>query len=160
MRCFGTLLAVALVFVLLTTGLALSEDDPVLGKIGKWEIRLSDFEKIINLYDAEKQKAIRQDMNNMKNLLKRIVKTKLIADYARENGYTDTYEMKKQIELITNDMIAVQYLNKVVAKRAKVTEKEIEEYYKAHLDEFKLPERVRARHILIKVPKNATEKEK
>jgi len=137
-----------------------AEDDPILARAGDWKITLSEFNRVIRLYDRKKQEAINKNPEMKKTLLKRILKTKLIADRARAEGFTENYEMKKQLELITNDMISIQYLNKVVAKRAIVTDKDIEEYYKAHITEYKLPERVKARHILVKVKKEFTDEEK
>jgi len=41
-----------------------------------------------------------------------------------------------------------------------VSEKEIEEYFKTHQDGFKIPEKVKVSHILIKVDSSASAKEK
>ncbi|RMG43170.1 MAG: hypothetical protein D6719_04335, partial [Candidatus Dadabacteria bacterium] len=62
-------------------------------------------------------------------------------------------EFKKLI----GESIQIQsYIDNVLAKDLKVDEKEIKETFSSNPEKYKKPEEVRARHILIKVPENAS----
>ncbi len=81
------------------------------------------------------------------------------AEYAnqlKEMSFTEDV-LKSQIR----ENLAIRKLieEKVVAE-INITDDEAKAYYNAHPEEFKTPERVRARHILIKVNKDATPEEK
>lgn len=52
---------------------------------------------------------------------------------------------------IGQDLKVEALLNKNVPQKQKASNKEIKDYYREHQEEFKIPERVKASHILVKV---------
>ena len=58
---------------------------------------------------------------------------------------------------ITNSMKIEKLLKQEVYDKVTVEPKEVKDHYNANLEHFKAPEQVRARHILIRVPQDATE---
>lgn len=135
-------------------------EDLVVAKIGQREIKMSDLDRMIGYYDAEKRKILEQQPYRKAIILKRIVQGIVLSKIARDKGFDKRDEIKEQIELLVNDFIATQYLQKEVIDKIDVSDKDIELYYKSHPEEFKTPEMVRARHILIKVDKSASGTEK
>jgi peptidyl-prolyl cis-trans isomerase C len=93
-------------------------------------------------------------------LLWQTVQGLVLADLARQKGFDKKPEVKGQLDLITNNFLAFQYLQKEVLSKVTVSDKEAKAYYDKNVDLFKSPEQVKARHILIQVPKEASEDDK
>ena len=151
------------IFALLMAGLAspaFAQDPNVVARIGNKIITVADFNKILTYYDAEQRAMIEKNPQAKPTILWQTVQGLVIASLAREKGFDKRPEIKGQLEMITNNFLAFQYLQKEVISKIKVTEKEAKAYYDKNPDLFKSPEQVKARHILIQVPKEATEEEK
>lgn len=159
MKRFFVLVSIVLV-LMLSAVLANAEEDVLLAKIGDKKIMMSDLKRMISYYDAEKQKILEQQPQFKATILQRIVQGMVLSKIAKDNGFDKRPDIKEQIELMTNDLLASQYLLKEVVGKINVTEDDINLYYKAHQEEFRTPEMVRARHILIKVDKSASNDDK
>jgi peptidyl-prolyl cis-trans isomerase C len=66
-------------------------------------------------------------------------------------------EVKSQIE---RGLLIQELIDKQIAQKVVVPEKEVKGYYDSHPDSFRKPEQVRASHILIKVDPKADESQK
>jgi peptidyl-prolyl cis-trans isomerase C len=139
---------------------ALAKDDPILAEIGTEKFKMSDLERIINYYDEEKRKSLEQNPQYKVIILRRIVQTMVLSQNAREKGFDQRADIKEQLDLLSNDFIANQYIEKEVVGKIEVSDKDVELYYKLHKEEFGTPEMVRVRHILFSVPKTASDDEK
>jgi len=128
-----------------------ADDDTVLAKIGDKKIMMSDFNRMVSYYDAERQRSLEQNPIFKATILQRIVQGMVISKIAKDNGFDKRSDIREQIELLSNDFLAAEYLKKEVIEKITVTEDDRKLYYKTHQEEFKTPEMVRARHILIKV---------
>lgn len=148
---------VSALIVILSGGLASASEDTVLAKIGDRKITMSDFNRMISYYDADKQKALEQNPVFKATIIQRIVQGMVISKIARDKGFDKRADIKEQIVLLSNDFLASEYLTKEVVDKIKVTEDDMKLYYKMHNDELKTPEMVRARHILVMVDKSASE---
>ncbi len=151
------------IFALMTAGLAspaFAQDPNVVARIGNKTITVADFNKILKYYDAEQRAQIDKNPQAKPTILWQTVQGMVIAGLAREKGFDKRPEIKGQLDMITNNFLAVQYLQKEVLNKVKVTEKDAKAYYDKNPDMFKSPEQVKARHILIQVPKGATDEEK
>lgn len=136
-----------------------AEDNPVVAKIGDKKITASDLDHMIQLLDKQKKEFLRNNPEMKKTFLQRWVKTTVISKIARKERFDERPDIKEFIEFIINDYIASEYLNRIL-KEEDLTEKDVKLYYDTHVDEFKAPELVKAKHILIKVTRNATEEER
>ena len=139
---------------------AFAQDPNVVARIGNRIITVADFNKILTYYDAEQRAMIEKNPQAKPTILWQTVQGLVIAGLAREKGFDKRPEIKGQLEMITNNFLAFQYLQKEVISKIKVTEKDAKAYYDKNPDLFKSPEQVKARHILIQVPKEASEEEK
>jgi peptidyl-prolyl cis-trans isomerase C len=147
------------IIVMLSYASVFAEED-VVARIGEEKITISDVERIIGYYEPEKQKILEQNPQYKVNLLKRIVQGKVISKIARDAGFDKKAGIKEQIELLINDFLTIEYIKNNVIKEINVSEEDINLYYKSHKNEFTVPEQVKARHILIRVDKSASEEDK
>lgn len=137
-----------------------SEDNMVLARIGDKEITMEDFDRIINYYDAEKQEIMKQNPIYKATILQRIVQGKVLSRIAREKGFDKKPHIQEQVEMLTNDFLAMQYLQQEIVGNIEITEEDMQLYYKTHEEEFIMPDRVHAGHILIRVAKTDDEEKK
>ena len=140
-------------------GNALAQDD-VLAKIGDREITISDLNKTIGFLDSQKQQMIKQNPRLKEQLLNQIVQSIVLADLAKKAGYDKKADIMKRLQFITDNYLATEYLKGEVVNNVTVSDKDIKTYYDEHPDEFKIPEMVRTRHILIRVDAGASEEDK
>lgn len=136
---------------------AYAEESAVAAKIGDTKITVADLNRIVGYYDPERQAYLKNDPQKMETLLRRLVQTRIISDIAKKGGFDKRADIKERLELFTADLIATEYIKSEIISKINVTEDEMDQYYKAHQDEFKSPEMVRARHILIKADRTASE---
>lgn len=148
---------VSALIVILSGGFASASEDTVLARIGDRKIMMSDFNRMISYYDADKQKALEQNPIFKATILQRIVQAIVLSKMAHDNGFDKRPDIKEQINLLSNDFLASQYLTQEIVNKIKVTENDMKLYYKTRPDELKTPETVRARHILIMIDKSASE---
>jgi peptidyl-prolyl cis-trans isomerase C len=136
------------------------QDKNVLARIGNRVITVNDFNKILGFYDPEQRKMIEKNPQAKPTLLWQTVQGIVLADLARQKGFDKKPEVKGQLELIANNFLAYQFLQKEVLSKVTVSDKEAKAYYDKNIELFKAPEQVKARHILIQVPKEASEEDK
>ena len=148
-----------LLIVTFLKGAAFAQDD-VLAKFGSKTITVSDYNKIIGYLDTEKQKVIEKNPQLKENVLRQLVQSMVISELARKAGFDKRPEVQEQLKVFTDNFLANEYLRKEVAAKDTVSEDDVKSYYDTHQDEFKTPEMVKARHILIKVDKSASEEDK
>lgn len=150
----------SILLLLIVNVSALAQEDTVLANVGDKKLTMGDFNRIIGYYDAEKQKALEQNPVYKATILQRIIQGMVIAKIARDTGFDRRPDIKEQLDLLSNDFLASEYLKEEVIGKMEVSENDMQLYYKAHKEEFMTPEMVRARHILIKVDKSASEEAK
>ena len=135
-------------------------DDPVVAKIGDKKILLSDLNRWMSYDTEEGRKVIEKDPKKKASLLRQIVTSMVIAEEARQEGFDRRPDVKENTELLVNNMLSMEYLDKIVAAKVEVTDEALKKYYEDNRQEFKQPERVRARHILVKVERTASDSER
>jgi len=150
-------LLLAMVFI---HGNVSAKDDDVVAKIGDRKVTISEFNKMLGYLDSEKQKLIEKSPQLKENLLKQYVQGIVISNLAKKKGFDKNPELKEQLEMLKDNYIAIEYLKKEVVNKVEVSEEDIKSYYEIHKDEFKTPEMVRARHILIKTDTSASDNDK
>jgi peptidyl-prolyl cis-trans isomerase C len=137
-----------------------ADADPVLAKAGDYVIKNSDLERIINYYSPDKIKFLRDNPKQKVMLIKRMLEVKMVADIARKEGFDKRPDIAEQLLLTANNFLATEYISKGVVRDVNITDKDVEQYYEINKDKYKVPQQVRARHILIKAASSATDEEK
>lgn len=96
--------------------------------------------------------------------------TTAIEEIKRRNGFKTDEELKAALtkEGITferfkkgveEQLLLSKIVNKQVTSKVILSEEELQHYYQEHRDQYKRPLEVKLRHILIRVPQDADEKE-
>jgi peptidyl-prolyl cis-trans isomerase C len=139
---------------------AAAENDPVIAKAGDYVLKMSDLNRVISYYPADKQKYLQDNPTQKVTLIKRMLEVRIISSIAKKEGFDNTAEMKEQLGYVADDFISREYLNKAFAKDITVSDEDMKQYYAGNKEKFKAPEQVRARHILVHVSSKATDEEK
>jgi len=138
---------------------ALGADDPVVARIGERTFLLSDLNRWMSHDTEEGRKVIEKDAKKKAFLLRQIVTSMAIAEQARKEGFDQRPDIRENAELLVNNMLSMEYLDKVVAQRVQVTEEDLRKHYEENVKSYQLPERARVRQILLKVERTAPEAE-
>jgi parvulin-like peptidyl-prolyl isomerase len=150
-------LSLAVIMGVLLTGGALAEElNPVVGKAGDFVLREADLDRLIGNQPPEVQKTLREDPAKRINLVRQILLAEAVAAKARSEGFDRKPEVREQVSYLIDQYLAQEYIGKVVAADLAVPEQELKKYYQEHEKDFLLPEAVKARHIFIDAPKDAT----
>jgi len=153
-------LVLSLLLLILAGSLGFAGDDTVVARIGDKKITMDDFNRITGYYDAEKRKILAENPVFKATILQRLVQGMVISTVAREKGFDKRSDIKEQLDLLNNDFLAAEYIKKEIIDKITVSEDDMRLFYQSHQDEFRTPEMVRARQILVKVDKEATEETK
>ena len=133
--------------------------DKVVAKVGKYTLTASQFDEQVKSLPPQLQMALMQRPELKKQFLERWVQLTLLALAARQEGLDKRPDIKLQLEEAANSILARNYMREHIdASGIKVSDKEIEEYYRKHKDDFKEKESVKAQHILVKVNKEDDKK--
>jgi len=132
-----------------------SEDKPkTLAQVGETNIteeNINDFlEEIPSVYQSQFQTS-----EGKKILLNKLIQVELFSQEARRLKFDKKPEIKRTIDLLTKRVLEIAYTDYLKSKIGKIKDDELKIYYKMHKKEFMVPERVKARHILVKTRKEA-----
>jgi peptidyl-prolyl cis-trans isomerase C len=145
-----------------TTSFA-ADEDPVLAKAGDLVFRQSDYDRLMDYTPYQLQNQLKENPEQRVVLVERVMQSKIIAGVAKKEGLDKKDNIREQIQYINDDFLAGEYLKKLSADEKKnimLKEDELRQYYIANTNIFTIPEQVKARHILIKVSKDASEDKK
>lgn len=105
-----------------------------------------------NQVPADRQAAFRQQV------LQQLIGKELIYDDAKKSSITKSAEYKREYKKLEERMkkeLAIQVWQKKLLDSIKISNKELKDYYKKNIDEFREKESVHARHILVKTEDKA-----
>lgn len=132
--------------------------ESILAKIGDHTITMSNFEERLNDLPTDYQKRLEDKKQKIK-FLEQLVEVSLCSMEAGQKGMDKDKLIQSRIRNATDNILAREYIKREIIDKITISDKEVGEYYKTHLEEFTRPEQVKARHILIKVsPKAESEK--
>lgn len=134
-----------------------ADDSTLLAKAGDIRITSADLNRVIGYYTPEQREAFKTNPENKVRLLKKIMQERVLAADAKRLGIDKDPGVKEQIEIMINNQLTSELLKKEVAEKISVSDEEAGIYYRLHADEYKMPETVRVRHILVAVGKDAGE---
>lgn len=160
MPLFFRMLSIIIIITVMTPHGLLAQDKEVLAKIGNKTITVSDLNKLIGFYEPEQQKAIEKNPQIKENLLWQMIRSTVVANIAKKKNFDKKPDIKSQQELMNNNFLAAAYLQKEIVDKITINDDKARSYYKDHIEVFKTPEMIRARHILIKAETSATDEEK
>lgn len=158
----GVIAVIGLALICLTPaaqgqdGKAGPHDATVIAKVGNAKIVYGDLNKLIQMMPPSYQ-AMLGSVEQLNNLLQRQIDNTLFAQEARRLKVDKNPDVQYKIEEFTKGLLTQALLEQAVNKNIAVTDQEIKQYYDANKSEFQVPERVKASHILIAVPADASD---
>jgi len=84
-----------------------------------------------------------------KQILDRLIERELLVEIAKKDGIENDSDYKKNLENLKKDLLIKAWMDKVY-KKTLISDSEANKYYQDNKDKYKEPEKVRARHILVK----------
>ena len=119
----------------------------------------------ITLYDLETiilrfVPMLRQRYTNLQlkeDLLNNLLKDKLYSRAARDENLQSIPEVQKEIDEAVERTLAKIYEKRIPIPTGSISEKEILLYYEKNIDQYKTPEQIRGRNILVKNKAEAEE---
>ena len=122
-------------------------ENKVLAVVAGVEITQNDLEEIIMRYQEDKRGYFNNEQGK-KQLLEQIIAFELFNKFGLENNLDETEEYKKEIEKVKKDILTQMTINKVLSDIV-ITDEDMKKYYEQNKAQFKKPETISAKHILV-----------
>ena len=90
-----------------------------------------------------------------KELVEDLMLEKLFYNEAKKRGLQNNKEVKELLAEAQKKIMISKFIKDEVEDKAAVTDKEVQDYYDSHKEEFSIPERWKASHILVKTEEEA-----
>lgn len=119
----------------------------VLAKVGGREITLGEFAATLERMDPFERLRY-QSADRRKQLLEELIDLELLAEEARRRGLDQQPETQERVRQMLRDELLSQIRAGVPPPEA-ISEADARQYYEAHRDEFREPERRRVAHIAL-----------
>ncbi|WP_319526479.1 peptidylprolyl isomerase [uncultured Desulfosarcina sp.] len=129
-------------------------DDDVLARIGDRTITRQEIDLRVSKM-AQKRRRKPSD-TEIATLVDQLVEQTLFAEEARCLNLDKDPQVQMLIQETLDKMLANLYVYRHLLPGVQVSEAEVADYYKAHKSQWKQPETVHARHILLRVDRQAT----
>ncbi len=126
----------------------------VLATVGNNAITREMLENIISTIPEENRVPFLTP-DGRKKILDEVVAFTLLAEAAKKEGLDKDPAIKTRLDYAQTEYLAREYFRRQLAKSPQLTEQELEAFYKEHISEFKPPEEIQARHILVKTESEA-----
>lgn len=126
----------------------------ILAKVGERTISVSEFEVGFNVLSHQNRQGSTVQEQKEK-YLKNMVEKSLFALEARAEGIGEEKRIDAFMRNMADTFLASEYYKREISDKITVSNSEVRVYYDSHHDEFRNPEKVRARHILIRVDPKA-----
>lgn len=157
LRAILIVLLLALVFL---PGTTIAEDDPVLARAGKHEFKKSDLDRFLSYAPPLLRQQMQTNPEKLEMLIRHLMKQKIIADISRKEGFDRKKDVQEQLQYLTEDFLAREYIISAIVEKTSVSDDEVKEYYERNKEKFTTPEQVKASHILVKINLGASPEEK
>lgn len=160
MRFFACVLQVPVLVLMLTVAnvsaqpAAVVRGGDVLAKVGDKEITREMLDDIIATIPEENRVPFLTP-DGRKKILDEVVSFTLFAEAAKKEGIASEPAVKTRLNYAQTEYLAREYFRRKAAQADPISEDELKAYYKAHVSEFKPPEEIKARHILVKTEAEA-----
>ena len=121
---------------------------PVLARVNGEELTRREFDRFL---PEDYESALTAE--EIRDYLDRWVNTQILYEKALESGVRMSADIDARLEQYKKDLIAEQFVQKVIEERAVVSRAEVQRFYEAHRSEYEREYRVS--HILVNTPEDA-----
>jgi parvulin-like peptidyl-prolyl isomerase len=123
----------------------------VLATVNNTPIKKEDINQVLQKQGISFDKLPKEQQ---KKLVDKLIERELLVDVAKKAGIEKDEEYKKTLENYKKDLLIKVWMDKTY-KRALISDSEANKYYQDNKDSYKVPEKVHARHILVKTEDEA-----
>ncbi|MGC9519089.1 MAG: peptidylprolyl isomerase [Desulfuromonadaceae bacterium] len=129
---------------------------PLVAQIGDRRITRDQLERELNQM-PENQRRLFDDPSKRRQYLQSKLFEELLYDMALRKEYQKDREIRRQLRSVEKMLLAQKVLREEVNDKVQVSDGDIELYYKANLDEFKVPLTAKIAHIFTSSQEKAQE---
>ncbi len=133
-----------------------AEENEVVARVGNRTITKMEFVRLLK----QRGGGSPTDKKIEIGLLNNLVQTIALGDAARRKGLDKRKDVQEIVELSTDNVLANILIKEEVLDKIIFTDEQAKNYYEKHLTEFKVPEKARIGHILIKAEKSSSDEVK
>jgi len=151
------LIFVGLCYVPTVYGQESQKSEAVISQAGDWKLTFADMERIVSYYPEEQRALILQDPKKLMTLARRLTQAKVLSDKAYAEGFYERLDIREQLKINEQDKLSLAYVQEKVVKNLSVSDEDVRLYYRSHKDDYKVPDQIKVRHILLRLRKNADE---
>lgn len=120
----------------------------MLAKVGNAEITRDMLDNIIATIPEENRVPFLTP-DGRKKILDEVISFTVLSQAARAEGIDKEPAVKTRLQYVQTEYLAREFFRRYVAKSAQISENELKAYYEKNISEFKPPEEIKARHILV-----------
>jgi len=132
-----------------------SQAGDVLATVGDIQITREMLDNIISTIPEENRVPFLTP-DGQKKILDEVVSFVLLSEAARKQGMDKEPAVKTRLDYAQREYLAREYFRRRAAQTSPISEEELQKFYQEHINEFKPPEEIKARHILVKTEAQAT----
>lgn len=145
----------SMLLLLVWTTYGWAEEKPkVLAQVGETKITEEEVNEFLKEIPAVYQSQF-QTPKGKSALLSKLIQIELFSQEARRLKLDKNSEIKRTIDLLIKRALEMAYMDYLKSKVGKIKDNELKGYYKTHKKDFIVPERIKARHILVKTKEEA-----
>jgi peptidyl-prolyl cis-trans isomerase C len=134
-------------------------EEVILAKVGGEAITQADFDSAFRLLGQQEQMQVLMIQGGKEEFIKRMAESKLLSVKAKRLDLDKTPGYVRALDRAKDDLLAREFLTREsegLQKKLALAEGDAKAYYDKHLDQFKQPELVSVRHILVNVKSEAS----
>ena len=150
-------IAKSAIILLLSSSLYANGGEKVYAKVNGWAINEADVAMVLRGKNIQFDKL---PLKTQKSIINQLIDRKLLAlkalksDVTNSNIYKQT--LQKTIQALKQDLALQLWIDQEL-KKIKISDKEAKKYYDENNFMFKMPTRLKARHILVKTKQEANQ---
>jgi len=123
------------------------QDDPLVAKVGRREMRESDLEARLKAMSGL-ARAQYEGEDGRRTLLDKMIQEEVFFQAADRAGYENDPDVVEEVDRVRRNAMLRAYYRREIREKAKPSAAEVEEYYRSHIEEFRAQPRVRVRHVM------------
>lgn len=132
--------------------------DEVLGKIGEFEVRISDVRKSLETLTPAEREAMRSQPAALNQYVRALLVQKIVLREAQAQGWDESAEVKERMDLLRDGVVATTFLESVSeAPEGFPSEEEVRDAYNANREALRVPKSWRLAQIFISDPADNVE---
>ena len=140
------------------TGKSEKPSGDVVGKVGDEYITWKEFKEQLDSLPQYYRQFLQRGNAKVGFLKKQLIKKAMVKE-AESRGYDKDPKIQSQLKRMREQLLVRKLMEAERNKKYKVSDDEIKKYYDEHKNEFEVKDEVKIKHIMIKLPKNATKKQ-